>query len=397
MGRWGKFLLLYAGGVVISLSQLKVPPVIPELAAKFDTSVSALSWLMSIFTVSGIFIALPGGMIVARIGAKKLLLGITACLALGNFLGAVSSNYTVMLISRAVEGISFSTIVMTGVVLISYWFKESDNSGTAIGIFTTFSAAGSLIAMNIFAPMAAQFGLQSLWIFTGCLSLLLFFCFALFLDAPSSKAEGSAGEQGLFRIAAKNKKIWLLAVMQGCMAFVLFTFINIYPLLFTDYYGLSKTVANFYASLFGLFGIPFGVLAGYLIDKTKKPGLIISTAFLLMVCACLGSAYLSASTYILQIFCLSVAASLSSSAVTIMVPHIAKHSKMIGYSMSLVNLLYYLGIFIGAPIITKMIEKTSWRFGIFLLAGVAAIGFTAALFFWLTSTRTLSLQEEELS
>ncbi|WP_163651929.1 nitrate/nitrite transporter [Listeria sp. PSOL-1] len=398
MSKWGKFCLLYLGGVIISLSQLKVPPVMNELSATLHVSIADLSWLMSVFTISGIFIALPGGMIVTKIGAKKLLLGITGCLFFGNLIGAFVNHFYLLLVTRVIEGISFSTIVMTGVVLISYWFQDSSKSGTAIGIFTTFSALGSLIAMNIFAPMARMFGTASLWYFMAALSLVIFILFALFTDGPvSQKEEHRSGKA--FLSAVKNKQIWLLALMQGTMAFVLFTFISIYPFLFTNFYGLSQNVANFYASLFGLFGIPFGILAGYLIDKTGRPGLVILSAFLLMAASCLAAAYLTQATYVIQIFALSVAASLASSAVTIMVPRVVKQSELIGYSMSIVNLFYYLGIVIGAPLITKLVEVASWKISLFVLTSVVLIGVFAAFIFLLQTRSRVVLnfnQEEEL-
>lgn len=374
---------------MISLSQLKVPPVMNELSESLHVSLSSLSWLMSIFTLSGIFIAIPGGMIVSKIGAKKLLLIITGCLVLGNLLGALVSNFYLLLVTRAIEGISFSTIVMIAVVLISYWFKDSKNSGTALGIFTTFSALGSLIGMNIFAPMAQVFGTTSLWYFTAALAFILFLLFLWFIDEPESKDIAEAKNMDMFREAIQNRKIWLLAVMQGSMAFVLFTFISVYPLLFIDYYGLSENIANFYASLFGLLGLPFGILAGYLMDKTTKPGVIILLAFMVMTLACLSAAYLSRSTYVLQVFLLSAAASLASSAVTIMVPRIVKQGELIGYSMSIVNLLYYLGIFAGAPIITKSIELLSWKAGLFILTIIAFMGVITAAIFLIHTKKTI--------
>jgi len=68
--RWLKFLLLYAGGVLVSLSQLKLVPIQNELGSELGVSLSTVSWLMSIFTVSGIFLAIPGGALVTRFGPK---------------------------------------------------------------------------------------------------------------------------------------------------------------------------------------------------------------------------------------------------------------------------------------------------------------------------------------
>ncbi|HLQ39959.1 MAG TPA: MFS transporter, partial [Tetragenococcus sp.] len=342
MNKWMKFILLYVGATLIGMSQLKIAPVINPLADYLGVSLTQMSWLTSIFTISGIFIAIPGGALVTKIGAKKLLILITALLAVGNFLGTLSSSYYLLLFSRVVEGISFATIVMTGVVLISYWFKDSKYSATATGIFTTFPASASLLSMNLFLPLSQKFGPYASWYLIGSIALVMCLLYLLFLDAPDEKEEQEKIDNP-FAVAAKNGKIWLLGIMQGCMAFVLYAYIALYPVLFSDYYGLSQTTSNFYSSLFGLFGIPFGVLAGYLIDKTKRPGWIIFSSFAIMSVSCLAAPFLAGNTIaiLLQVFFLSVAASLASSSITIMVPENVTNKKLIGYSMSIVNLFYY--------------------------------------------------------
>ncbi|MEI5992491.1 MFS transporter [Candidatus Enterococcus mansonii] len=370
--RWVKFLLLYFGGVIVSLSQLKLVPIQNELAQELGMSLSLVSWLMSIFTVSGIFLAIPGGALVTKFGPKKLLVALMACLAIGNVLGAFSNSFWLLLISRAVEGISFSMIIMVGIVLINFWFKDV-GSGIATGLWGTFSALGSMLAMNLFKPLSQQYGLRSLWVIIAGFSVLFLALYLLFLDEPTSQMSEQPKEgKGSIKNAMANKSIWLLAFAQGCMAFVLFTFINLYPLIYEQLYGLSETLANRYTGYFGLFGIPFGALAGYLIDKTKKGQVIILFSFLLMLVATFWMGYLSSSfTFIAQLFALSAGASLSSSCVMILAPNSVKQERLIGASISFINLFYYIGIFIGTPLVTKVSEYNhSWLTAIYLLSGV---------------------------
>ncbi|ALS00692.1 MFS transporter [Enterococcus silesiacus] len=381
--RWLKFLLLYAGGVIVSLSQLKLVPIQNELGQDLSVSLSLVSWLMSIFTVSGIFLAIPGGALVTRFGPKKLLVGLMGCLAIGNIWGAFSSSFWSLLISRAIEGISFSMIIMVGIVLINFWFKDS-SSGIATGLWGTFSALGSMLAMNLFKPLAAAYGLRSLWLIIAGLSILLLCLYLFLLDEPTSRTiAGQKENNGLIAKAIKNKSIWLLAFAQGCMAFILFAFINLYPQMYTQQYGLSETLANSYTGYFGLFGIPFGALAGYLIDKTKKGQMIIFCSFILMLGATFWMGHLASSgTFIAQLFALSAGASLSSSCVMILAPKVVTQERLIGASISFINLFYYIGIFIGTPIVTKISESSqSWTAAIYVLSGVGVAALLAVLGF----------------
>lgn len=381
--RWLKFLLLYAGGVLVSLSQLKLVPIQNELGSELGVSLSTVSLLMSIFTVSGIFLAVPGGALVTRFGPKKLLIGLMGCLAIGNIWGAISTRFCSLLLSRALEGISFSMIIMVGIVFIHFWFQES-NSGIPTGLWGTFSALGSMLAMNLFKPLVQAYGLRSLWFLIAGLSVLLLCLFFFLLDEPKNQ---SIVEQkrmsGSFKKAIENKSIWLLALAQGCMAFILFAFINLYPQIYRQQYGLSESLANSYTGYFGLFGIPFGALAGYLIDRTKKGQVMIFCSFLLMLAATFWMGYLSSNvTFIMQLFALSAGASLSSSCVMILAPKVVKQDRLIGASVSFINLFYYVGIFVGTPIVTKLSEgDQSWQNSTYLLSGIGVIALLAVVGF----------------
>ncbi|MBP1039494.1 MFS transporter [Vagococcus sp. BWB3-3] len=196
MNKWMRLILLYLGGTLIGLSQLKIMPIVEPLAKHLNVSMTQMSWLTSIFTVSGIFIALPGGILVTKLGAKKLLLIIIGLLAVGNFMGALVTSFPLLLISRVIEGISFSTIIMTSVVLISDWFKDSPHSGTAIGLFMTFPATASMIAMNSFAPLSERFGYFASWYLLGGMSLLMVVVYYFLIDNPQATENDGQKIQG---------------------------------------------------------------------------------------------------------------------------------------------------------------------------------------------------------
>ncbi|BDR58955.1 MFS transporter [Xylocopilactobacillus apicola] len=386
---WFKFFLLYLGGVTISLSQLKIVPILTQINQSFHLSLTASAWLMSVFTFSAVFLALPGGGIVSKLGPKKLLIGLMGCLIFGNLLGLLASNYFWLLLSRFIEGIPFSMVIMVGIIFINNWFPDK-NRGLATGIWGTFSAAGSLIAMNLFKPLATTFNLKAPWIFIIILGIILLLLYLQFFEkdlaAADKENKGSVLKQ--LNPIIKNKGIWVLAIAQGSMAFVLYAFITLYPLLFTNFYHVSDNEANFLASLFGLFGVPFGLLAGFLMDRFSRRGKIITLiSFGLMTLACLPMLWLNGTfTYILQVFFLSATIMMASSCVMVLAPKTVSSPQLVGYAVSFVNFLYYIGIIIGTPIVTKMIE-ISWASASVLLTGICLLGTLSILLFILFSRK----------
>lgn len=386
---WGKFFLLYLGGVVISLSQLKIVPILSQINDRFQLSLTASAWLMSVFTLAAVFLALPGGGIVSKIGPKRLIVILMGCLVLGNFLGALAQNYFWLLLSRFIEGIPFSMIIMVGIVLINQWFPDI-NRGLATGIWGTFSAAGSLIAMNLFAPLVKIGGLKAPWYFIMILGVILLLLYLRFFekDVVPQNSSSATSPIKMLKPIVKSPKIWCLAIAQGAMAFVLYAFITLYPLLFTNFYHLKTGQANFLASLFGLFGVPFGLLAGYLMDKFSRRGANITLiSFTLMFLACTPMLRLSGTvSYVIQVFCLSATIMMASSCVMVLAPKAAPNSTLVGYTVSFVNFLYYLGIIMGTPLVTKMIE-ISWGHAAWLLSGICLLGVISIMLFMVFNQR----------
>lgn len=386
--KWIKFIILYLGATVLSLSQLKIVPIFNELSNAMNISMSQISLLTSIFTFSALFLAIPGGGILNKFGVKKVSVSIMFCLFLGNALGAVSNNYTLLLISRVIEGISFSMIMMVAMVYINYWFRDG-SAGLAIGIFGTFSALASMIGMNVFRPIFLTFGLKSVWISMAIASLIVVAAFYFLLDGPEDSKESKAEEKGSLKEAASSKSTWILAFAMGCMTFVLFTFITVYPQIFTQVYNLSLDKSNYYASLFGLFAVPFGVIAGLITDRTGKPLSLALISNVVLVVACFFTTKMPGNTLITQVFIASACLSLVSSCISIAVNKLVKRPSLIGSTFSIIYLFYYIGIFVGSPIISKVVEATSWQTGAIILTTVTLLGTLSIGYLMVSSRKTV--------
>ena len=144
---WFRFLILQCCAVTVSVSQLKVSAVMEQVAQGFSISMGAAAGLMSFFTVAGIVLAIPGAALMERMGAKRLLLLLMACLFAGNAVGAVAGAYPLLMAGRLLEGVAYAMIIMVGIDLINTWFPHG-GAGTATGIFNTFAAVGNFITLN---------------------------------------------------------------------------------------------------------------------------------------------------------------------------------------------------------------------------------------------------------
>ncbi|NLC26358.1 MAG: MFS transporter [Fastidiosipila sp.] len=395
--KWVRFIVLYLSALTVGLGNMKIIPFLGDIATNANVSMPTVVWLMSVFNLAGVILALPGAGILAKLGPKKLLLVLMAFLITGNVMGGVAGySFPLLLVSRALEGVAFSMILTVGIVFINDWFAGSKVGGTAVGIYTTFPAVSSFLVLNTGVPIAnALGGMKSLWWIVTILALVSSFLVIVVLKTSTPQTIDNvpaADDKNLLKEAASNSRVWLLALCQFFVAFVLFTFINVYPQIFQDYYMLETTKANFYASLSGLFGIVFCILSGVILDKFKKSSLMILICFIGLSGASFLTTYLSGPpTYVMHTFFTAMFTGLVIPAVLIVVPQITKRPNLIGHSISIVNMLYFLGIFAGTPVVQAAAEK-SWVAGAAVL-GIASIAGVISILIFMASSKKVAVKQ----
>ncbi|WP_097014917.1 MFS transporter [Anaerocolumna aminovalerica] len=377
--RWISFTILLLSAVTVSISQLKISPVMEEVASFYGITLSKSTMLMSLFTVAGIVLAIPGAGIIRRVGPERLLLLLMSCLCVGNLLGGTTTQLPILLLSRLIEGIAYALIILTGVMLISKWFASS-GSGVATGIFNTFAAIGSFVTMNGAPYVLNKMGVRSLWWVNVGISLLMLVLVAVFIKSEQRENQLVGNEdlkqnQDLIKEAFCDRKILMLAAVQMLMAFILFGFITGYPLLFTQYYHLDSYTAGFYSGLNGLFGIPACVLCGILVEKTKKPLLIASIGAIGAILLGVTMVFLKQPIYILHILSSAVfPGGFVMTSIFCLGPVVSERKELSGYSVTVVNMFYYIGVFFSTPILAGL-AKISWYLVAAVISGAAAMSF----------------------
>ena len=383
---WFRFLILQCCAVTVSVSQLKVSAVMEQVAQGFSISMGAAAGLMSFFTVAGIVLAIPGAALMERLGAKRLLLLLMACLFAGNAVGAVAGAYPLLMAGRLLEGVAYAMIIMVGIDLINTWFPHG-GAGTATGIFNTFAAVGNFITLNGALMVVKRWNVRTLWWICAALAVDLILVLA-FIPAEKPIPDRSRNRENdgntaasstgaMVREAFRDKRLMSLGAAQMLMAFILFGFITCYPLLFTGYYHLAPEKANFYSSLNGLFGIPACIVCGILAEKTGNPCRVAMAGAVGTVIAGFTMLILTPGTYVVHVLASAVfPGGLVMTSIFCMVPAIAKRKESVGYYMAVVNLLYYTGVFFATPVMVKLME-VSWP----AAAGTVAVMAAASLAF----------------
>lgn len=138
---WFVLALLYLSAIVAPFSMFKVGVLAPALIPALGLDVSEVSVLMSLFNIAGFILAIPGGLLVAKMGAKRSILVSLAFTALGSLLGAFGTNFAFLCFTRVLEGAGLGLVAVCVPSAIAEWFPMR-RRGLALGVFTTYVPDG---------------------------------------------------------------------------------------------------------------------------------------------------------------------------------------------------------------------------------------------------------------
>lgn len=353
--RYLMLLVVFAAGVAAPLNQFKVPPMMHQLMYKLDISLALSGWLMSIFSVVGIILALPSGFIIRKIGMKQSGIISLTTLLIGSVIGGLSLSAEMILISRVIEGIGLCLLSVIGPAAISAWFP-AEKRGFAMGVWASWIPFGTII-MFVAAPLLGIW--QNVWIFSSVYSAAVLVIFILFFKMPEN-----ACREKLKAVALSdyyNKNIWLLAVV-----FMIFSLVSVAVKTYAPAYlekenGLEPSAASMMTVLIVFFSLITAPFVGWLSDvlKSRKILLIIGLcmSFFAMTFLFSSGGYMFAMLLIVLGLAGGIVPTLTFSSAT----EIMKDPEHAGVGISIVTLGQNLGMFLGPVMFSCIAHCYSWQ------------------------------------
>lgn len=378
---WGVLIAIWVVAIAAPLNMFKPATISVELIQSLGIATSSYGWIMSVFSIMGLLLALPATGIVYRLGLKKSFIISLGTLLLGSLMGALAPNFEVLLVSRIVEGCGMGFIGVAGPTAISLWFPRS-RQGFAVAVFQTWMPFGTLIMMNLAPVFTAAAGWRSVWWFACAHCVIAFVVLLvmfkeppanLFSQASGDRVEGSASVSKLD--ALKSPSLWILCI--GFMVFALTTTgttSSYWSLYLREVATIPAPTAAFAVSLctvLGAVGIPFG---GWLSDKLGTRKWVMMAAWLVV----LVFLWFAFSTVDLTlIFIIAVVNGFCQgwipAMVQVSIPEILKNSSLNAMGMGLMNVFRNTGNILGGMALGYFVTPFGWSLGSHLLTIPAII------------------------
>lgn len=299
--------MLFAATSVNYADRASLSIVGPAMQAQLHIDAVTLGYIFSAFGWAYVIAQMPGGWLLDRFGSRvvyaasillwsvfTMLQGAAGFLAGGFVVGALFAL-------RLLVGFSESPAFPGNSRIVAAWFPAGER-GTAAAIFNS----GQYFATVMFAPimgwLTQRFGWESVFLFLGCVGLLLFAAWLMTVHAPSrhprvrrpeldyiasggglidmDQSRGAARPVRWTDVKQLLRRRMLIGIYIGqyCIGVLTYFFLTWFPVYLVEQRGMSILKAGFVIILPALCGFGGGILGGLFSDALLRRGVSLSLA-----------------------------------------------------------------------------------------------------------------------
>jgi len=145
-----------------ALDNLVVTTALPVIRASFQANLAELEWIVNAYTLTFAVLLLTGAALGDRFGRKRLFIIGLAIFTGGSAIAALSSNVTVLIVARAIQGLGGAILTPLSLTILSAAVPR-ERRAVALGAWG--GIAGLAIAIGPLVGGAIAEGLAWQWIF----------------------------------------------------------------------------------------------------------------------------------------------------------------------------------------------------------------------------------------
>ena len=265
--------MMFLIGLSVAVQLQTVQALAPFLIDRIGLSYAQIGVLTGLFMLPGVFLALPGGMLAARLGDRRTMAIALALMLGGALLFAATESYAVMVVARLAAGGGAAVLTTQALKVVTDWFAGREIS-TAMAINAASFGLGIGVATGVLSGIAALSSWQAAMLASAALiGAALCMVLAVYRDKEAAVPVRSAPalqlslREFVLALLAAAMRMWFAA---GYLLFMSFA-----PVLLIGR-GMGVAQAGLLVSLSALVALGSVPLGGFLTDRTRKPNLFIT-------------------------------------------------------------------------------------------------------------------------
>jgi len=265
---------MFLVGITLPMQFQAVPALAPFLIAESGLNYTDIGILTGLFMFPGVFLAIPGGLLAARVGDKlALLIGLAVMLG-SSVLFASTDSYAVMFVSRLLGGAGAVLITVLLSKVVTDWFVGKEIA-TALATIAASFGVGIGLAMAALPSVAATSSWQIAMLANASIAALaIVLLFSIYRDHEAGSREAKDNSK-LWRLSGPEQVLSVLAgTGRGLFSTGYVVFMSFLPPLLISQ-GMRVIDAGLLTSLAAMVSIVSVPLGGFLSDRTGRPNLFI--------------------------------------------------------------------------------------------------------------------------
>ncbi|MDQ3084448.1 MAG: MFS transporter [Thermoproteota archaeon] len=152
---WIALAILSSLALITMYGETMLIPAIPYLIDDFKISYNTSSWILTAYLIAGAVMTPIIGKLSDIYGKKKILMIVIVIYSVGSFLGGLSNDIFMMIISRVIQGIGLAMFPVAFAIIREKFPHEKLAIGQ--GIFTAVFSAGAIVGLGLGATIVEYF------------------------------------------------------------------------------------------------------------------------------------------------------------------------------------------------------------------------------------------------
>jgi predicted MFS family arabinose efflux permease len=282
-------LIVFGVGVTCALHIGKLPVAIPVLREAMGLSLVQAGFLLSMVQLAGMTLGLLVGLAADRLGPRRVMQAGLLLLAAGSALGALVSDVSWLLASRAVEGMGFLLTVLPAPGLLRQRVHHPATLSRALGWWGAYMPLGTAIALLLGTSLIAVTGWRGAWLVLSGASLLAMLLLSRRVPPDAATPSGQRQQQPLLprlRRTLSTPGPWLVAVAFFLYSGQWLAVIGFLPTVYSQA-GYSGALVGMLTALAAGINMVGNIAAGRLLARGARPGVLMGVAYLAMAAGAL--------------------------------------------------------------------------------------------------------------
>ncbi|TNF62847.1 MAG: MFS transporter [Burkholderiales bacterium] len=269
-------------GMACALHIGKLPAAIPALQAGLGLTLVQAGFLLSLVQLAGMTLGLGVGLVADRLGPRRVMLAGLCLLAAGSALGALSTGVSVLLATRALEGLGFLLAVLPAPGLLRQCVQHPPTLARALGWWGAYMPVGMAVALLAGAPLIGWVGWRGLWLVLALLSVAAAVVLARAVPAAPGHAVASGaamtGVMARVRRTLSAPAPMLMALAFFCYSGQWLAVVGFLPTIYTEA-GVGGALAGLLGALVAGINMTGNIASGRLLARGARPGILMAAGY----------------------------------------------------------------------------------------------------------------------